>query len=219
MNSFVIEEITEKLLQSNSINIKTVRYDNKPFNKGYLATYFNNRLAVTFQEYLSSKYSFTPPSLRWAENPIEIPDLFFKEREYDKPFYDTMDFVMYLFQCNCLLNVECIEFDDSSFIVSKKNNLEEYVIPQPDGLDYVIRTNGFIDMNFIKPPSFMLNNIVHPVSYDTKTLYLLGLYYIFDSPSFNKDLMPFGESIYTLFKESKIKNLQFNKKFLFYNIQ
>lgn len=209
MNSFVIEEITEKLLQSNSINIKTVRYDNKPFNKGYLATYFNNRLAVTFQEYLSSKYSFTPPSLRWTENPIEIPDLFFKEREYDKPFYDTMDFVIYLFQCNCLLNVECIEFDDSCFIVSKKSNLEEYVIPQPDGLDYVIRTNGFIDMNFIKPPSFMLNNIVHPVSYDTKTLYLLGLYYIFDSPSFNKDLMPFGESIYSLFNESKIKNLQF----------
>jgi ubiquinone/menaquinone biosynthesis C-methylase UbiE len=209
MNSFVIEEITEKLLQANNIPIKTVRYDNKPFNKGYLATYFNNRLAVTFQEYLSSKYSFTPPSLRWSENPNEIPELF-SNKGYDTPLYDNTDFAIYLFQCNALLNVECIEFDNTCFVISKRNiDIEASVIPQPDGLDYIIGTDRLIDINFINTPCFMLNNIVHPVSYDTKTLYLLGLYHIFDSPSFNKDLMPFGESIYTLFKESKIKMVQF----------
>ncbi len=209
----VNEKITENLLESNNLVMKPVRYENKPFNKGYLATYFNNKLAVFVQDYLSSKYLFTPPSLSYETSTIE---LFFEHTRYDKPLNSTKEFAIYMFQCNALLNVEGLEFDDSCFIIGKGPFEGLYKIPQPDGYDYIINTDTAIDINFVKSPFFMLNNIVHPATYNTKTLYLFGLYQIVKSPDFNKDLiMPFGESIYNLFLNSKtIQFKDFVKKLI-----
>ena len=150
------------------------------------------------QNYLSSRYNFVPP-------------LDFKKKNSSK-IYDIREFAIYMFQCNALLQVECIDFDHTCFIVSKENTFDivQYSIPQYDGFDYVIRNTSYIDFNFIKTPFFILNNIVHPVTYDTKTLYLYGLYEIFNSPTFDKILMPFGEGIFDFFKKCKIQMLSFD---------
>jgi ubiquinone/menaquinone biosynthesis C-methylase UbiE len=141
------------------------------------------------QNYLSSRYNF-------------IPKVDLEKKIRSGKLYDIREFAIYMFQCNALLNVECIEFDHSCFIISKEHSFDtvEYTIPQPDGFDYAVR-NNYIDFHFIKTPFFMLNNIVHPETYDTKTLYLYGLYETFRSPTFDKNLMPFGEGIIDFFKE------------------
>jgi hypothetical protein len=177
---FVNEALTSKLLNDNNMEVKLP-------------------LCGFIQNYLSSRYNFVPP-------------LDFKKRIDSGKIYDIREFAIYMFQCNALLQVECIDFDHTCFIVSKENTFDivQYSIPQYDGFDYVIRNTSYIDFNFIKTPFFILNNIVHPVTYDTKTLYLYGLYEIFNSPTFDKILMPFGEGIFDFFKKCKIQMLSFD---------
>ena len=177
---FVNEALTSKLLNDNNMEVKLPLY-------GFI------------QNYLSSRYNFVPP-------------VNFNKRIDSAKIYDLREFAIYMFQCNALLQVECIDFDHTCFIVSKENTFDivQYSIPQYDGFDYVIRNTSYIDFNFIKTPFFILNNIVHPVTYDTKTLYLYGLYEIFNSPTFDKRLMPFGEGIFDFFKKCKIQTLSFD---------
>jgi ubiquinone/menaquinone biosynthesis C-methylase UbiE len=175
-STFIREDLTVKFLNDNNMPV------NKP-------------LPVFIQDYLSTRYVFTPKTEKLNVSHI----------------YDIRQFAIYMFQCNTLLNVECLEFDHTCFALSTVNEFDmiQYVIPQPDGFDYVIRSSQYLDFVFINTPFFMLNNIVHPVSYDTKTLYLLGLYETFKSPTFNKSLMPFSEGIYDFFNECYKKQLPF----------
>ncbi len=145
---FVNEALTAKLLNDNNMEVKLPLYD-------------------FIQNYLSTRYNFTP----------RVGSLKRIDRAKIK-ISDVRQFAIYMFQCNALLNVECMEFDHSCFIVSEEYpyHVVEYNIPQPDGFDYDITRTKYMHFNFIKTPFFMLNNIVHPVTYDTKTLYLYGLY-------------------------------------------
>ncbi len=149
------------------------------------------------QNYLSFKYNFTPPPSDKRINPYRIIHL------------DGV--ALYMLECSCLLNVEGLEFDYSCFILSRDHldDVVEYSIPGGDGNDYIVRNSNYYDFHFIKTPFFMINNIVHPETYDTKTLYLYGLYEIFTHPSFDKNLMPFGEGIIEFFRECRLKNLPF----------
>ncbi len=149
------------------------------------------------QNYLSFKYNFVPRSSNERINPYRIIDL--------------DGFALYMLECNCLLNVEGLEFDYSCFILSQDHldDVVEYSIPGSDGNDYIVRNSNYYDFHFIKTPFFMINNIVHPETYDTKTLYLSGLYEIFTNPSFDKNLMPFGEGIIEFFRECSLRNLPF----------
>ena len=178
---FVNEALTAKLLNDNNMEVKLPLY-------GFI------------QNYLSTRYNFTPP-------------VGFVKRIDRAKIYNIKEFAIYMFQCNALLNVECMEFDHSCFVVSIENAFEivQYSIPQPDGFDYDIRAPSYMHFNFIKSPFFMLNNIVHPVTYDTKTLYLYGLYELFGS-SVNKPetLMPFGEGIIDFFKKCERKRIPFD---------
>jgi len=178
---FVNEALTAKLLNENNMEVKLPLY-------GFI------------QNYLSTRYNF-------------IPQVNFNKRIDSAKIYNVREFAIYMFQCNALLNVECMEFDHSCFIVSKEHigETKQYSIPQPDGFDHVIVVSQYIDFNFIKTPFFMLNNIVHPVTYDTKTLYLYGLYELVSS-SINKteNLMPFGEGIIDFFKKCESQSLPFD---------
>ena len=149
------------------------------------------------QNYLSFKYGFVPPHSN--------------KRIISDGIGDLKEFAIYMFQCDALLNVEGLEFDYSCFIVSKEHlqDIAEYSIPNYDGNDYVIRSWNHIDFHFIKTPFFMINNIVHPETYDTKTLYLSALYEIHSLPYFDKNLMPFGEGIMEFFKDCSFHRLQF----------
>ena len=149
------------------------------------------------QNYLSFKYNFTPPPSNKRIDPYRIIHL--------------DGFALYMLECNCLLNVEGLEFDYSCFIVSQDHldDVVEYSIPGSDGNDYIVRKSNYFDFHFTKTPFFMINNIVHPETYDTKTLYLSGLYEIFTNPSFDKNLMPFGEGVIEFFRECRLRNLPF----------
>ncbi len=164
----------------NSVNIKV---------EGTLPSFIQN--------YLSVKYNFIP-SVSGKNN--------FSYR------LDSLEaFAIYMFQCNALLNCEGLQFDYSCFTVSREHqyDLIKYAIPQPDGFDYVVRTSNYLDFDFVKTPFFMINNIVHPETYDTKTLYLSALYEVSRTPSFDKNLMPFGEGITEFFRECDILRLPF----------
>jgi hypothetical protein len=149
------------------------------------------------QNYLSFKYNFTPPPSNKRIDPYRIIHL--------------DGFALYMLECNCLLNVEGLEFDYSCFILSQDHldDVVEYSIPGSDGNDYIVRKSNYFDFHFTKTPFFMINNIVHPETYDTKTLYLSGLYEIFTNPSFDKNLMPFGEGVIEFFSECRLRNLPF----------
>ncbi len=149
------------------------------------------------QNYLSVKYNFVPAVIGKNNFSYKL---------------DSLEaFAIYMFQCNALLNVEGLQFDHSCFVVSREHqyDLIKYAIPQPDGFDYVVRTSNYLDFKFVKTPFFMINNIVHPETYDTKTLYLSALYEVSSSPSFDKNLMPFGEGITDFFRECNILRLPF----------
>ena len=176
---FVSEELTAKFLGDNGMPVQ------QPLHE-------------FVQNYLSSKYNFTPPF-----DP--------KKRLLKASLYDIENFGIYMFQCHALLNCECLQFDHTCFILTSDYQYKtvSYSIPHQDGFDYVVNTTKYYDINFIKTPFFMLNNIVHPVTYDTKTLYLYGLYDIFDSTLFDKRLMPFGEGVIDFFKKCKLKSMDF----------
>ena len=177
--SFVREEITSKLL--NSVNMKV---------EGSLPSFIQN--------YLSFKYNFTPPP---------------SSKRIIKPYRlnDSEGFALYMLQCSCLLNVEGLEFDHSCFIVTKyeEEDVSQYSIQGYDGFDYIIRSPVYYDFNFIKTPFFMINNIVHPETYDTKTLYLSALYQVQTSPYFDEKLMPFGEGVIDFFRKCEMEGLAF----------
>lgn len=179
--SFVREEITIKLL--NSVNMKV---------EGSLPSFI--------QKYLSAKYNFTPPPSEMKGN-------------YPYRFRDYKDFALYMLQCDCLLNVEGLEFDYSCFTLTTyypKYGDIEYLIPSSDGNDYQVRNPYSLDFKFIKTPFFMINNIIHPETYDTKTLYLYGLYEIFANIGYvDEKLMPFGEGVVDFFRECGLRRLPF----------
>ncbi len=184
---FVNEALTAKLLNDNNMEVKLPLYS-------------------FIQNYLSTRYNFTS-RVDFNTEIIKSDSL-----------YATDEFLIFLLQCNALLNVECMEFDHSCFIVSRnysKTLYVEYAIPQYDGVNYVIRHTAYIDFNFIKTPFFMLNGIVHPVSYDTKTLYLYALYDVIEDiriidDEIKQKYMPFGEGIYDFFKKCKKQLIPFD---------
>jgi hypothetical protein len=110
-----------------------------------------------------------------------------------------------------------MEIDHSCFgiryyseTIKEKNT---YRIPQYDGYD-VIFTKLLSCPFLLKSPSFMINNIVHPASYDTRTVYLKLIYFLmknrYEIPLIN-ELLPFGEPIKQMFTEAVKQDIPFEK--------
>ncbi len=112
---------------------------------------------------------------------------------------------MYIF--NCLITVENMEIDHSCFDIYK-TDFSTYKVPQNNGYDVILKSN--IYPLFVKTPSFMVNNIVHPVSYDTKTVYLKLIYLSLNNDNID-NILPFGESIKEMFIEATKQKVPFTK--------
>ncbi len=155
----------------------------------------NSDLSTFVQEYLNTKYDF-------ILSKEEILDS--KEINIINPKQFAL--LMYIF--NSLINVENMEIDNTCYYITYgENNVNTYHIPQDNGYDAVITTNINMSPIFIKSPSFMINGIVHPETFNTKTVYLDLLYKLVLSDSkVNYDiLMPFGEGVINMFLEGKIQ--------------
>jgi ubiquinone/menaquinone biosynthesis C-methylase UbiE len=156
----------------------------------------NTELSVFVQDTLNKKYNFIP---LYKDNIEYINTL-------DKIQFSTL---MYMF--NSLIDIENMEFDHSCFNVQKDSNQRKNTlrIPQDNGYDIII--SGGVYPVFVKSPSFMIKNIVHPVSYETKTIYLKLIYMLLNDPYTNIDiLLPFGETVKNIFLNESKKQSNFS---------
>ncbi len=151
-------------------------------------------LALFIQDQLSLRYPFV-----YYDGKKKILTSFTKE-----------DFCKFLYVCNCLLNVECLTFDHECINVYEGEKMEFY-IPLNDGTSLSTNEN-IIGIEFIKCPGFMSNYIVHPLIFDSKKLYLKGIYMrLLQSMEDIDEILPFGEAIKELFINSVKNKTEFNK--------
>lgn len=160
-------------------------------NNGYTVS---SDLSTFVQDYLNTKYDY----------------ILQKRDSMNVNIVDTKKFALLMYMFNSLINVECMEFDNTCYtIIYGKDKSHTVNIPQDNGYDVVV---DYLPMSpiFHKSPSFMINGIVHPDTYDTKTVYLELLYrLILSGVEFNYDiLMPFGESVKNMFLEAKKQNIK-----------
>ncbi len=158
---------------------------------GYIV---DGSLTTFIKEYLNVKYPFVIPE---------------KTNEGQNMFGNS-GFGLYMYMCNCLLNVENLEFDYTYFDIHEgvagSTSYETFYVPQPSGLSLMVKNNIMLKFHFKKTPGFMVDYIVHPITCDTKTLYLKGLYMFFRGGvdnSYIDHVLPFGESIKELFKNAR----------------
>ena len=122
---------------------------------------------------------------------------------------NPQEFALLMYIFNSLITVENMEFDNTCYSISYGVD-DTYHIPQPNGYDAILKYK-LTSPVFIKSPSFMVNGIVHPETYDTKTVYL-DLVYRLSGVTFNYDiLLPFGEGIKNMFLEEKKQNVSSDK--------
>jgi ubiquinone/menaquinone biosynthesis C-methylase UbiE len=151
-------------------------------------------LALFIQDQLSLRYPFV-----YYDGKKKILTSFTKE-----------DFCKFLYVCNCLLNVECLTFDHECINVYEGEKIEFYV-PMTNGTSFSTNEN-IIGIDFIKCPGFMSNYIVHPLVFDSKKLYLKGIYMkLLHSTDDIDEILPFGEAIKDLFISSVREKIDFNK--------
>jgi ubiquinone/menaquinone biosynthesis C-methylase UbiE len=137
-------------------------------------------------------------------------DFIFREGDTSKiedvNIISLQEFAILMYIFNALITVENMEIDNTCYYISLgEPNVNTYNISQDNGYDVIVTTDVNISPIFIKSPSFMLNEIVHPITYDTKTVYLDLLYKLILSDSnVNLDiLIPFGEGVKNMFLEGK----------------
>ena len=126
-------------------------------NKGYDAS----SIPIFIQGILNTKYDF----ILKEEDTSRIRVNAINPQEFS--------LLMYMF--NSLITVENMEIDNTCYYISYGKSVDTtYHIPQSNGYDAVLKYI-FMSPVFIKSPSFMVNGIVHPETYDTKTVYLEGM--------------------------------------------
>ena len=140
---------------------------------------------------------------------LRYPFVYYDGKKKVLESFTKNDFCKFLYVCNCLLNVECLSFDHECISVYEGEKIEFYV-PMTNGLNFSTFEN-VIGIDFIKCPGFMSNYIVHPLVFDSKKLYLKGIYMkLLESVDDIDEILPFGEAIKELFLNSVKSKAKFN---------